>query len=272
VRDARKVERQTCRKASQNGEHLIGNVPMTTNMIDIIGISKIYDGVNVLQNCTAQVARGEVVVICGPSGSGKSTFLKAISGLTSINSGEIWVDGIRIGPGIGTPAGVRNLIGLVSQDFELFPHLTVKANVMLAQRKVLGRSKFDAEQSALSALARAGIADHATKYPAQLSEGEQQQVAIARALVLDPKVLLLDAPTSALDPDKVEDLLHLISGLRGRTTVLCVTHEMGFAAKVANRIFFMDGGQIADEGPPAAFFDAPRNTRAKAFLTKILRH
>jgi ABC-type polar amino acid transport system ATPase subunit len=213
------------------------------------------------------------VVICGPSGSGKSTLIKTVNGLETIDSGEINVGGFRLAPGVTNVAALRRSIGMVFQSFELFPHLTVLSNVTIAQTKVLKRSKVVAEEKARFLLQRVGLSDHITKHPAQLSGGQQQRVAIARALALDPEVMLFDEPTSALDPEMVNEVLDVMTGLaRQGMTMVCVTHEMGFARNVANRILFMDDGEIVETADAAKFFDNPQSERAKIFLAKILKH
>jgi glutamate/aspartate transport system ATP-binding protein len=242
-------------------------------MIEINSVSKSYGSFQVLKNCSASIGRGEVVVICGPSGSGKSTLIKTVNGLETIDSGEINVGGFRLAPEVTNVAALRRSVGMVFQSFELFPHLTVLSNVTIAQTKVLKRSKAAAEEKARSLLARVGLSAHIAKHPAQLSGGQQQRVAIARALALDPEVMLFDEPTSALDPEMVNEVLDVMTGLaRQGMTMVCVTHEMGFARSVANRVLFMDGGEIVETAAAAAFFDAPRSERAKAFLAKILKH
>jgi glutamate/aspartate transport system ATP-binding protein len=242
-------------------------------MIEISNVSKSYGSFQVLKNCSASVARGEVVVICGPSGSGKSTLIKTVNGLETIDSGEINVSGFRLAPGVTNIASLRRSIGMVFQSFELFPHLTVLSNVTIAQTKVLKRSKAVAEEKARSLLERVGLSGHIAKYPAQLSGGQQQRVAIARALALDPEVMLFDEPTSALDPEMVNEVLDVMTGLaRQGMTMVCVTHEMGFARSVANRILFMDDGEIVEVADAARFFDNPQSDRARTFLAKILKH
>jgi glutamate/aspartate transport system ATP-binding protein len=213
------------------------------------------------------------VVICGPSGSGKSTLIKTVNGLETIDSGEINVSGFRLAPDVTDVAALRRSVGMVFQSFELFPHLTVLSNVTIAQIKVLKRSRAASEEKARMLLARVGLSSHIRKYPAQLSGGQQQRVAIARALALDPKVMLFDEPTSALDPEMVNEVLDVMTGLaRQGMTMVCVTHEMGFARSVANRVLFMDDGEIVETADAAKFFDDPQSDRAKAFLAKILRH
>jgi glutamate/aspartate transport system ATP-binding protein len=242
-------------------------------MIEIDNVSKSYGSFRVLKNCSASIADGEVVVICGPSGSGKSTLIKTVNGLETIDSGVINVSGFRLAPDVTNVAALRRSVGMVFQSFELFPHLTVLSNVTIAQIKVLKRSRAAAEEKARTLLARVGLSSHITKYPAQLSGGQQQRVAIARALALDPKVMLFDEPTSALDPEMVNEVLDVMTGLaRQGMTMVCVTHEMGFARNVANRVLFMDDGEIVETAEAAKFFDDPQSERAKAFLAKILRH
>jgi glutamate/aspartate transport system ATP-binding protein len=242
-------------------------------MIEIDNISKSYGSFRVLKACSASIARGEVVVVCGPSGSGKSTLIKTINGLESIDSGEIRVGSFRLAPGVSNVAALRRSVGMVFQSFELFPHLTVLSNVTIAQTKVLKRSKAAAEEKARFLLERVGLSAHIAKHPAQLSGGQQQRVAIARALALDPEVMLFDEPTSALDPEMVNEVLDVMTGLaRQGMTMVCVTHEMGFARGVANRILFMDDGEIVETAEAAQFFDSPRSERAKSFLARILKH
>jgi glutamate/aspartate transport system ATP-binding protein len=242
-------------------------------MIEINDVSKSYGSFRVLKNCSARIADGEVVVICGPSGSGKSTLIKTVNGLETIDSGEINVSGFRLARDVTNMAALRRSVGMVFQSFELFPHLTVLSNVTIAQIKVLKRSRAASEEKARMLLARVGLSGHVAKYPAQLSGGQQQRVAIARALALDPKVMLFDEPTSALDPEMVNEVLDVMTGLaRQGMTMVCVTHEMGFARSVANRVLFMDDGEIVETADAAKFFDAPQSERAKAFLAKILRH
>jgi glutamate/aspartate transport system ATP-binding protein len=242
-------------------------------MISISHVSKSYGTFQVLKDCNAEIARGEVVVICGPSGSGKSTLIKTINGLESIDAGEIKVGDFRLAPGVTHMAALRRSVGMVFQSFELFPHLTVLSNVTIAQTKVLKRSKAKAEERARSLLARVGLSAHVAKYPAQLSGGQQQRVAIARALALDPEVMLFDEPTSALDPEMVNEVLDVMTSLAKQgMTMICVTHEMGFARNVANRVLFMDGGEIVETADAENFFSAPKSERAKAFLARILKH
>ena len=242
-------------------------------MISINQVSKSYGSFQVLKDCSAEIARGEVVVICGPSGSGKSTLIKTVNGLETIDSGEIKVGDFRLAPGVTNVAALRRSVGMVFQSFELFPHLSVLSNVTIAQTKVLRRPKAVAEEKSRALLARVGLSAHISKYPAQLSGGQQQRVAIARALALDPEVMLFDEPTSALDPEMVNEVLEVMTGLaRQGMTMICVTHEMGFARGVANRVLFMDGGEIVETAEAATFFNAPKSERAKAFLARILKH
>jgi ABC-type polar amino acid transport system ATPase subunit len=236
-------------------------------MIEISRVSKSYGPVQVLKDCSATVGRGEVVVICGPSGSGKSTLIKTLNGLESIDAGEIVIGGFRLTPGLTDVRAVRRSVGIVFQHFELFPHLTALGNVMLAQVKVLRRPKDAAEEKARALLGRVGLAKHVAKRPHQLSGGQQQRVAIARALALDPEVMLFDEPTSALDPEMVNEVLDVMTDVAGQgMTLLCVTHEMGFARKVANRVFFMEAGRIIETASAKDFFQGPRSERARAFL------
>lgn len=239
-------------------------------MIQINSISKHYGDFAALKDCSASINQGEVVVVCGPSGSGKSTFVRTLNGLETIDAGEILIDDFRITP---TMPGTRELcrsIGMVFQHFELFPHLSALKNVMLAQVKVLRRSKAAAEARSLDLLSAVGLSDQVEKYPAQLSGGQQQRVAIARALALDPKVMLFDEATSSLDPEMVKEVLEVMAKLTVQgMTMVCVTHEMGFAKKVADRVFFMDGGSIVEVETAARFFDAPRTERARQFLASI---
>jgi glutamate/aspartate transport system ATP-binding protein len=241
-------------------------------MIEVREVSKRYGSFQVLKSCSLSIARGEVIVVCGPSGSGKSTLIKCVNGLEPFDQGEIVVDGLRVADKAGLRA-LRTRIGMVFQSFELYPHLTAMENICLAPRVVLGRSRAEAGARARALLARVGLTDHAQKYPAQLSGGQQQRVAIARALAMDPVVMLFDEPTSALDPEMIKEVLDVIIDLaRDGMTMIVVTHEMGFARRVANRIVFMDSGEIVETRPPEQFFSAPASERARAFLSKILGH
>jgi len=242
-------------------------------MIEVDHISKSYGTVAVLKDCTTQVAKGEVVVVCGPSGSGKSTLVKCINALEPIQSGTIVLDGTSLtDPRTNLPK-LRARVGMVFQNFELFPHLRVMDNLCLAQEKVLGRSHRDAESKGMQLLERVGLSAHAEKFPGQLSGGQQQRVAIARALAMDPIVMLFDEPTSALDPEMVNEVLDVMVALaKEGMTMMVVTHEMGFARKVADRVIFMDRGEIVEDATKDEFFGRPRSERAQQFLSKILQH
>ncbi len=245
------------------------------SMISLEAVSKWYDSFKVLDACTTAIERGEVVVICGPSGSGKSTLIKCINALEPFQQGTILVDGISVGDPQTDLARLRARVGMVFQHFELFPHLSVLANLNLAQVKVLGRTRDVASERSLALLDRVGLRDQAAKFPAQLSGGQQQRVAIARALSMDPIAMLFDEPTSALDPEMIVEVLDVMSTLAQEgMTMLCVTHEMGFARRVANRVIFMDHGTIVEDVAKDAFFDDPsaRTARAQTFLSKILQH
>jgi polar amino acid transport system ATP-binding protein/glutamate/aspartate transport system ATP-binding protein len=240
-------------------------------MIDLNNVSKWYGGIRVLNHCTASIARGEVAVICGPSGSGKSTLIKSVNGLEAVQSGQIVVDGIDVTAKRANLSRLRARVGMVFQHFELFPHLSVQRNLMLAQMNVLGRARDEAGERARSLLRRVGLSGHEDKYPAQLSGGQQQRVAIARALSMDPVAMLFDEPTSALDPEMVNEVLDVMTTLaQDGMTMLCVTHEMGFAKRVADRVLFMDRGVIVEDETREAFFERPRSERARDFLSRIL--
>ncbi|WP_417803776.1 amino acid ABC transporter ATP-binding protein [Thalassospira lucentensis] len=242
-------------------------------MIDINQVSKWYGDYQVLKKCSTRVDKGEVVVICGPSGSGKSTLIKCVNALEPYQEGVIKVDEIEVGhPNTDLP-DLRTRVGMVFQNFELFPHLSIEQNIMLAQRDVLGRSAELSGKKAKQLLDRVGLADQAAKYPSQLSGGQQQRVAIARALAMDPKAMLFDEPTSALDPEMISEVLDVMTGLaRDGMTMMVVTHEMGFARKVANRVIFIDRGEIVEDCPTDTFFAGNRNPRTESFLSKILNH
>ncbi|MBD8494830.1 MULTISPECIES: amino acid ABC transporter ATP-binding protein [Pseudomonas] len=242
-------------------------------MIQLNNLSKWYGDFQVLKNCTTQLSRGEVVVVCGPSGSGKSTLIKCVNGLEPVQEGEILIDSQPVtGRGVDLPK-LRARVGMVFQHFELFPHLSIIDNINLAQIKVLGRDRDTATQKGLALLDRVGLKSHAHKFPIQLSGGQQQRVAIARALAMDPIAMLFDEPTSALDPEMVNEVLDVMVELaREGMTMMCVTHEMGFARKVADRVVFMDGGEIIEDVKSEDFFSAPRSDRARNFLSKILQH
>ncbi|MVX55725.1 ATP-binding cassette domain-containing protein [Parasutterella sp. NM82_D38] len=242
-------------------------------MIQIDNVSKWYGDFQVLKNCSAKVEKGEVVVICGPSGSGKSTLLRTVNGLEDYQEGRVIVDDIDIGAPGTNLTRLRAKVGMVFQHFELFPHLTVSDNLTLAQMKVLKRSRAEAEKRGLELLARVGLEKQASKFPAQLSGGQQQRVAIARSLAMDPVCMLFDEPTSALDPEMINEVLDVMIGLaKEGMTMMVVTHEMGFARKVANRVLFMDAGEIVEQAPAEEFFTKPRSDRAQKFLAKILQH
>jgi glutamate/aspartate transport system ATP-binding protein len=242
-------------------------------MITISNVSKWYGTMQVLKDCSTEVARGEVVVVCGPSGSGKSTLIKCVNGLEPFERGSIAVDGISVGDPKTNLPRLRARIGMVFQHFELFPHLSVMRNLSLAQVKVLGRGPEAAEEKGMKLLERVGLTAHAAKFPGQLSGGQQQRVAIARALAMDPIAMLFDEPTSALDPEMINEVLEVMVALaKDGMTMIVVTHEMGFARKVANRVVFMDKGEIVEDAPTADFFGKPRSERAQMFLSKILQH
>ena len=240
-------------------------------MIDIENVSKWYGSFQVLRECSTRVARGDVVVVCGPSGSGKSTLIKTVNGLEPFQEGSVRVDGISVGDPRTRLPQLRARIGMVFQNFELFPHLSVRDNLLLAQVKVLGRSKDEALERGLKYLDRVGLLAHQDKFPSQLSGGQQQRVAIARALAMDPVAMLFDEPTSALDPEMIGEVLDVMVGLAQEgMTMMVVTHEMGFARKVADRIVFMDHGSIVEDSPKDEFFGAPRSERAREFLARII--
>jgi glutamate/aspartate transport system ATP-binding protein len=242
-------------------------------MITLSHVSKWYQAFQVLNDCSTEVAKGEVVVVCGPSGSGKSTLIKCVNGLEPFQKGTITVSGISVGDRKTNLPKLRARIGMVFQHFELFPHLTVMRNLELAQMKVLGRGKEESERRGMQLLERVGMKEHAYKYPGQLSGGQQQRVAIARALAMDPIAMLFDEPTSALDPEMINEVLDvMISLAKDGMTMMVVTHEMGFARKVAHRVVFMDKGEIVEDAPTADFFGQPRSERAQIFLSKILQH
>ena len=244
-------------------------------MIELKQVSKWYGPTQVLDNCSTQVTKGEVVVVCGPSGSGKSTLIKTVNGLEPFQKGEIIVDGISVGAPDTELPKLRARIGMVFQSFELFPHLTVTQNLTLAQTKVLGRPESEAKQRGLQLLNRVGLDPHKDKYPGQLSGGQQQRVAIARALAMDPIAMLFDEPTSALDPEMINEVLDVMVELANEgMTMMVVTHEMGFARKVADRVIFMDAGTIVEDCTRDEFFSdmGNRSERAQHFLSKILHN
>ncbi len=240
-------------------------------MIDIANISKNYGSFQVLTNCSTKVAKGDVVVVCGPSGSGKSTLIKTVNGLEPFQQGVITVDGISVGDPQTDLSKLRARIGMVFQNFELFPHLSVTENLTIAQIKVLGRSADEARERGLKYLDRVGLIAQKDKFPAQLSGGQQQRVAIARALSMDPIAMLFDEPTSALDPEMINEVLDVMVGLAQEgMTMMVVTHEMGFAKRVANRVVFMDKGLIVEDCTKDEFFTTQRSERARDFLAKII--
>ncbi|MDX6913922.1 MULTISPECIES: amino acid ABC transporter ATP-binding protein [Pectobacterium] len=240
-------------------------------MISLKNVSKWYGQFQVLADCSTEVKKGEVVVVCGPSGSGKSTLIKTVNGLEPIQQGEITVNGTAVNDKKTNLAQLRSKVGMVFQHFELFPHLSIIENLTLAQVKVLKRKREDAKAKAQKLLERVGLAAHANKYPGQLSGGQQQRVAIARALCMDPIAMLFDEPTSALDPEMINEVLDVMVELAQEgMTMMVVTHEMGFARKVAHRVIFMDEGKIVEDTRKDDFFNNPQSERAKDFLAKIL--
>jgi general L-amino acid transport system ATP-binding protein len=245
---------------------------MADAIIRMQDVNKWYGKFHVLRNINLDVARGERIVICGPSGSGKSTLIRCINRLEEHQSGHIIVEGNEITNDVRQVEAIRRDVGMVFQHFNLFPHLTVLENLTLGPIWVLKTPRAEAEARAMKYLERVRIPDQANKFPGQLSGGQQQRVAIARSLCMDPKVMLFDEPTSALDPEMVKEVLDVMVGLAKETgmTMLCVTHEMGFARKVADRVIFMDRGEIIEQNTPDAFFDAPQNERTKLFLSQIL--
>ena len=242
-------------------------------MIDLRAVSKWYGAFQVLADCTTRVKKGEVVVVCGPSGSGKSTLIKTVNGLEPFQKGEIIVNGVSVGDAKTDLPKLRSHIGMVFQNFELFPHMSITDNLTIGQVKVLGRSKDEATQRGLKLLDRVGLIAQKDKYPGQLSGGQQQRVAIARALSMDPIAMLFDEPTSALDPEMINEVLDVMVDLaKEGMTMMVVTHEMGFARKVAHRVIFMDRGAIVEDCTKDEFFGTPRSERAQQFLSKILHH
>lgn len=240
-------------------------------MIELNNISKWYGQFQVLTECTTQVSKGDVMVICGPSGSGKSTLIKTVNGLEPFQKGAISVDGVAVGDPKTNLSKLRARIGMVFQNFELFPHLSIRENLTIGQVKVLGRSVDEANAKGLKYLDRVGLLAQQDKFPGQLSGGQQQRVAIARALSMDPIAMLFDEPTSALDPEMINEVLDVMVGLAQEgMTMMVVTHEMGFAKRVANRIVFMDQGKIIEDCTKDEFFGTPRSDRARDFLAKII--
>ncbi len=242
-------------------------------MIDIQNVSKWYGQFQVLSNCTTNVKKGEVIVVCGPSGSGKSTLIKCVNGLEPFQKGDIIVKGTSIGDPKTNLSKLRAHVGMVFQNFELFPHMSITENLTIGQIKVLGRGKDEARDNGLKLLDRVGLKSQAHKFPGELSGGQQQRVAIARALAMDPICMLFDEPTSALDPEMINEVLDVMVQLAQEgMTMMCVTHEMGFARKVAHRVIFMDQGAIVEDATKEDFFGTPRSERAQQFLSKILQH
>ncbi|MDB5813109.1 MAG: ABC-type polar amino acid transport system, ATPase component [Rhodocyclales bacterium] len=242
-------------------------------MIDIKNVSKWYGSFQVLTDCTTSVSKGEVVVVCGPSGSGKSTLIKCVNGLEPIQQGNILVNGTAINDPKTDLPKLRAHVGMVFQHFELFPHMSIIKNLTIGQVKVLNRSEDEANAKGMKLLERVGLKAHTNKYPGEMSGGQQQRVAIARALSMDPICMLFDEPTSALDPEMINEVLDVMVELAHEgMTMMVVTHEMGFARKVANRVVFMDQGKIVEDAAKEEFFGQPRSERAQQFLSKILHH
>jgi ABC-type polar amino acid transport system ATPase subunit len=244
-----------------------------TNAIEMENVNKFFGGFQALKNVSLSVKVGERIVVCGPSGSGKSTLIRCINRLEEHDSGKIVVNGHELTGAVRDIDAVRSEVGMVFQSFNLFPHLTIIQNLMLAPRLVRKSSKSEARDTAMKYLERVKIPEQADKYPSQLSGGQQQRVAIARALCMNPLVMLFDEPTSALDPEMISEVLDVMTDLaREGMTMICVTHEMGFARSVADNVVFMDYGEIVEMNPPEEFFDHPKNERTKLFLSQILSH
>ena len=242
-------------------------------LIRMQNVNKFFGSFQALKNINLDVNRGERIVICGPSGSGKSTLIRCLNCLEAHNQGHIIIDGNELTDDTKDIDAVRREVGMVFQSFNLFPHMTVLRNLMIAQRLVRKTPKEEARQIAMKYLERVKIPEQAEKYPIQLSGGQQQRVAIARALCMQPEIILFDEPTSALDPEMINEVLDVMVDLaRGGMTMICVTHEMGFARSVADRIIFMDAGEIVEQAEPTVFFDNPSNERTRAFLNQILTH
>jgi general L-amino acid transport system ATP-binding protein len=241
--------------------------------VELKNVNKWYGEFHVLKNINLRVGKGERIVVCGPSGSGKSTMIRCINRLEEHQKGNIFVDGVELTSDLKGIDAIRREVGMVFQHFNLFPHLTVMENLTLAPIWVRKMPKAQAEEVAMTYLRRVKIPEQASKYPGQLSGGQQQRVAIARSLCMSPKVMLFDEPTSALDPEMIKEVLDVMIGLAEEgMTMLCVTHEMGFARTVANRVIFMDQGEIVEEAPPEEFFNNPKSGRTKLFLSQILKH
>jgi glutamate/aspartate transport system ATP-binding protein len=242
-------------------------------MISIRNVSKFYGSFQALKDCSTEVSKGEVIVVCGPSGSGKSTLIKCVNALETFDKGEIVVNGTSVADRKTNLPKLRSHVGMVFQHFELFPHMSITQNLAIAQVKVLGRGQEEALAKGLKLLDRVGLRSQADKFPGQLSGGQQQRVAIARALAMDPICMLFDEPTSALDPEMINEVLDVMVALaKEGMTMMCVTHEMGFARKVAHRVVFMDRGEIIEDAKTDDFFARPRSERAQQFLSKILSH
>ena len=242
-------------------------------LIRMQGVNKFFGSFQALKNINLEVYRGERIVVCGPSGSGKSTMIRCINRLEEHNEGHIFIDGKELTDQVSDINAVRREVGMVFQSFNLFPHMTIVKNLMLAQQLVRKLSKAEARDTAMHYLERVKIPEQAEKYPIALSGGQQQRVAIARALCMKPEIMLFDEPTSALDPEVINEVLEVMVDLaKEGMTMICVTHEMGFARSVADRIIFMDEGEIVEEAPPTEFFDNPKSERTKKFLSQILTH
>ena len=242
-------------------------------LITMEGVTKFFGPFQALKNINLKVRKGEKIVVCGPSGSGKSTLIRCINRLEKHNEGQILIDGKELTDQVKDINAVRREVGMVFQSFNLFPHMTILKNLMLAQQLVRKICKTEAKNTAIKYLERVKIPEQAEKYPIQLSGGQQQRVAIARALCMKPKIMLFDEPTSALDPEMINEVLEVMVDLaKEGMTMICVTHEMGFARSVADRVIFMDMGEIIEEAPPKEFFNNPQNTRTRNFLSQILSH
>ena len=245
----------------------------TQPLIEMIRVNKFFGSFQALKNIDLEVYKGERIVICGPSGSGKSTLIRCINRLEKHNDGRINIDGIELTDKVENIDAVRREVGMVFQNFNLFPHMTIAKNLMIAQQLVRKTPKAEARQIAMQYLERVKIPEQADKYPIQLSGGQQQRVAIARALCMNPEIILFDEPTSALDPEMINEVLDVMVDLaKDGMTMVCVTHEMGFARSVADRVIFMDEGEIVEQATPQTFFDNPTNDRTRAFLSQILSH
>jgi general L-amino acid transport system ATP-binding protein len=246
---------------------------MSQTIIQLSGVNKWFGDVQVLRDVDLAVKQGERMVICGPSGSGKSTLIRCINRLEQHDSGSIVVDGLELNEDTAHVAAIRREVGMVFQSFNLFPHLSVLENCALPQIRVRGTPRAEAEDKAMAYLRRVQIPEQSHKFPGQLSGGQQQRVAIARSLCMEPKVMLFDEPTSALDPEMIKEVLDVIIDLaQSGMTMICVTHEMGFAKKVADTVVFMDGGKIVEQAPPGELFTQPKSDRTKKFLSQILSH